>query len=84
MNGSGGVRLRVFRARAFTGKVGGGLQFLALFAGVLVWGGGFNLKLKVAKNKNWKSMPVEEHSPGEVEVFYEPDRALLEAMRNRL
>jgi protein-S-isoprenylcysteine O-methyltransferase Ste14 len=77
VKGSGGERLRVFRAPAFSQKVGGGTQLLALFFGIFVWGGGLTLKLKVAKNKNWKSMPVEEASPSQVELYYEPDRALL-------
>lgn len=84
VKGGGGRRLRVFRARPFTHRVSGGMQVLALFAGIFVWGGGMNLKLQVAKNKDWKSMPVEEPSPAVCEIFFQPDRALLEGIRNRL
>jgi len=84
VKGSGGERLRVFRARAFSQKVSGGMQFLALFMGMFVWGGGLTITLKVAKNKQWKDMPVEEPSPSQAEIFYEPDAALLLGIRNRL
>ncbi len=84
VKGSGGERLRVFRAHAFSQQVSGGMQFLALFMGMFVWGGGLTIMLKVAKNKQWKDMPVEEPSPSQAEIFYEPDAALLLGIRNRL
>ncbi len=84
VKGSGGERLRVFRARAFSQKVSGAMQFLAFFMGFFVWGGGLTITLKVAKNKKWKDMSVEEPSPSEAEIFYEPSDALLLGIRNRM
>lgn len=84
VKGGGGRRLRVFRARPFSHRVSGGMQVVGLFAGIFVWGGGMTLELKVAKNRDWKTMPVEEPSPAETKLFYRPDRALLEGIRNRL
>jgi hypothetical protein len=56
---------------------------LVALMGFFVWGGGFTIKLKVTKNKNWKSMPVEEASPSTAELFYQPDRVLMEGIRMR-
>lgn len=82
--GSGGNRLRVYRARAFSQKVSGGAQMLGLLGGFLISGGGFTIKLKVSKNKNWKNMPVDEPSPSASEILYQPDRALMEQIRLRM
>ncbi|MEM7411120.1 MAG: hypothetical protein AAF430_12865 [Myxococcota bacterium] len=76
VHGSGGVRWRVHRARAFSQRVSGAFQILALFGGVFVWGGGITLNLKVRKLKNWKELPVEEPAPSQSQLTYEPDDAL--------
>lgn len=60
------------------------MQILGLVFGFLVWGGGLTLELEVAKNKAWRSMPVEEAAPGSAELIHEPDRALLEDVRMRV
>lgn len=79
VTGSGGTRIRRWRAKRYRPPVGPAEQILALLLGGLAWGGGLGVEFRVRKSDaDPDAFPGA--APGNVELVYVPEAAVVRGL----
>ncbi|MCG8590233.1 MAG: hypothetical protein MJE66_13155 [Proteobacteria bacterium] len=78
VHGTGGVRVRRWRAKPFSARVSPRLQFLGLLVGMWAWGGGLEFAVKIRRNRDAvRGAEPETPAPSEQEIVYQPEPTVL-------